>query len=155
MTKIKLVKSDKKDLGQMAEILASSGYIISKKKHKILKNMENLFSRKDVKLFSYLLKVDNNYRGYFILAVKNKHSALKDMALDKRFHGKGLSKKLLEKAIAISEKEKCEYIELTAHRKNFRAIGLYNKYSFYVIDLLRNSQPDGEDTLRMRKDLSK
>lgn len=92
--------------------------------------------------------------GYFALELKKGHKCeLSYFGIKKKYQGKGFGKIMMKKAIDIAKKEKCKEVELGVWGKNFPAIALYNKFGFYVVDIMKDRYAIGEHKLKMRKDI--
>lgn len=72
------------------------------------------------------------------------------------YQSRGLGSKLTEHAIELVRREKVGEVFLWVSSKNVKAIGLYKKYGFEVVQLVRSSRYKGRsyDYLKMRLRLS-
>lgn len=143
-------KADKKDINEIAKIEWESGYKWNKNKKECLKLINEVFDEGYCQV--YILS-NKEPIGYFALSFdKNKSLCyLNYFAVRKKYQAKGFSKTLITKAINIAKKEKSKAIELAVWGKNFPAIGLYNKFGFYVTEIIKNKYSNGDNKLRMRK----
>lgn len=148
--RIRRAKED--DIEKVAEIEYLSGYKWSQNKKKTFQMIKRLFKEKYCEI--YILE-DKKPIGYFAISFnKNKSLCyLNYFAINKKYQGLGLSKKMMKEVINISKIKGCEAIELAVWGKNFPAIILYSKFGFYVTEITRNKYPHGDSKLRMRKDL--
>lgn len=64
--------------------------------------------------------------------------------VDPEYRGKGVSKKLIEAALAIYEEENVDIATLEAVKGNKKAISLYEKYGYKTVDELVHLQHKGE-----------
>ena len=144
-------KATIKDAETIAEIEWESGYRWRKCKKDCIKLVNSIFNEWHDKV--YVIKIKKEPIGYIALSNKNKETELDNMGIRKKFQGKGFSKLLMNKAINIANKNKSKEIYLNVWAKNFTALSLYNRYGFYVIDIKKKHYPNGDDKLRMRKDL--
>ena len=74
-------------------------------------------------------------------------------AVIKSQQGKGYASLLKKKSILIARRNNCKCIESTVWAKNFKMIGLNNKFGFYVYDIKKNFYPNGDSKLVMMKEL--
>ena len=144
-------KATIKDSYQLVDVEWESGYRWNKGR----KDCEVLINRifTEWKDEVYILENGKDCIGYIALSHENKGTELDNMAVRKDFQGKGYSKLLIKKAIILAKKNKSKSIFLNVWSKNLKAISLYNKNGFYVIDVKKNHYKNGDDKLRMRKDL--
>lgn len=72
------------------------------------------------------------------------------------YQSRGLGSKLTAHVIELARREKVSEIFLWFSSKNVKAIGLYKKYGFEVVQLVRSSQFEGKsyDYVKMRLHLS-
>src|SRR3989338_2135494 len=148
--RVKRAKED--DVKKVAEIEYLSGYKWSQNKKKTFQMIKKVFKEKYCEI--YVLE-DKEPIGYFAISFDKKKSLgyLNYFAINKKYQGLGLSKKMIKKVINIFKIKECEAIELAVWGKNFPAITLYSKFGFYVTEITRNKYPNGDSKLRMRKDL--
>jgi len=140
------------DAKEISNLEYNSGYKWRDSKKEELKRVENIFSKGYVDI--YILK-DKSPAGYFAISFdrRKKICYLNYFAVSKKFQGKGFAKLMMKKIISIAKKNKCKSIELAVWAKNFSAIGLYNKFEFRFIEIKRDYYPNGNDKIRMRKEL--
>lgn len=75
------------------------------------------------------------------------------IAVTPELQGKGWGRYFLQSLLNMADR--AEYALLEVRRNNTRAIGLYEKFGFYIINVRRRYYRNGEDALVMRKDLRK
>lgn len=141
------------DIEKIARIEWESGYKWNKSKDECIKLANKTLNENDSK--TYILE-NNKPVGYFAVSFnKNKKICyLNYFAIKRKYQGKGLSKSLIKKAINVANENKCNEIELWVWGKNFRAIGLYNKFEFYVSDIISDKYQNGDNKLKMKKELT-
>lgn len=149
---MKIKKGTIKDINTIADIEWKSGYKWNKNKEECIKLAKRLFDEGYCDIYILYIKEP---AGYFAMAFnKNKKVCyINYFAIKKQYQGKGLSKIMIKKAIDISKKSKCKEIELAVWNKNFPAISLYNKFGFFVFDIKRDKYPNGDNKLKMRKEI--
>lgn len=144
-------KASIKDIDKLVYIEMSSFYNWAMNKKKFKSHLSRILALDGVNYF--ILEDKNKPIGYFLTTIKGKICYLNYFALVKRAQGKGLSNLLIRKVIFFANSKRCKAIELTVWAKNFRAIILYSKYNFQVIDIKRKYYSNGDDKLRMRREL--
>ena len=154
---IKIRKAMLKDREPVAEIEYKSKDKNSslKKWHQNQKEtyemIEKIFKEKYFDV--YILEVNKSLIGYFAISFNKKKKVcyLNYFAIKKRFQGKGLSKLMMKKAIYLARKRKCRTLGLAVWAKNFKAIGLYNKFGFFVKSIKKRYYPNKDDKLIMER----
>jgi ribosomal protein S18 acetylase RimI-like enzyme len=149
---MKIRKATEKDKKEISEIEYQSGYKWNQNKKITDKLAEKLFKEKYCEIF---ILEDKKPLGYFAISFgkKKKVCYTNYLAIKKKFQGKGNSKLMLKRILSIAKKKKCKAIELAVWSKNYPAIGLYNKFNFYVCSVKKNYYPNKDDKLRMRLEL--
>ena len=148
---MKIRKASKKDAEDIANIEWESGYLWNENKKECLKLARRIFYEGYCEV--YVLEDSRDKIGYFAISQKGKLFYLNFFAIRKKFQGRGFSKLMMNKTIYLAKQNKMRAIELTVWGKNFPAISLYTKYGFYVTDIKRKYYKNGDDKLRMRKEL--
>lgn len=152
---MKIRKAKIEDVKLMVKINSSSGYKWKGNPKKVKKYILEDFNKKDSKnFFPFIVEINKKPIAYFILSIKDKKECHFDfLSITKGFQNKGIGKKILQTAIRISKKKKCKKISLMVWQKNFKAIGLYNKFGFYVTDIKDNYFKNGDSKITMQKKL--
>ena len=142
-----------KDLDIIANIESNSGYRWGMGKEEAKEMIKESINNKKSEF--YILYTNIKPVGYIVLSFnkKNKICYSDFTAVIKSKQGKGYSSLLKEKSILIARKNNCKYIESTVWAKNFKMIGLNNKFGFYVYDIKRNFYPNEDSKIVMRKEL--
>ncbi|PIN89932.1 hypothetical protein COU60_02460 [Candidatus Pacearchaeota archaeon CG10_big_fil_rev_8_21_14_0_10_34_76] len=148
---MKLRKATIKDADEISEIEWESGYRWNKNKKDCGILVNKIFSKWKDEV--YIIENNKIGIGYIALSHENKETELDNMAVRKGFQGKGYSKLLIKKVISLAKKNSSKGILLNVWSRNFKAISLYNQTGFYVIDIKKNHYKNGDNKLRMRKDL--
>lgn len=143
------IKQD--DLDKLVNIEMHSSYIWGMRKEKFRNHLERILLLRSI--IGYILEIGKKGIGYFIMAIKSRSAHLNYFAIIKPYQNKGLSNIMMKKLISVAKSKRCKEIELTVWAKNYRAIGLYNKYGFYVTNIKRKYYDNGDDKIRMRLDL--
>ena len=95
---------------------------------------------------------ENELLGYIGWAVVYGEAEITNVAIDKKFRGHGYGNVLMEKAIAVIEKEDNKNVFLEVRAGNKPAIGLYDKFGFKEIGVRKNFYRfPTEDALVMMK----
>ena len=77
------------------------------------------------------IKNSDKLIGFIILEdVLDKHCFLRNIGIDKTFHGKGLGFALLNKALLMVKEKGCTKCFLWVDEGNIKAINLYKKVGF-------------------------
>ena len=147
---MKIRKATFKDVDKLVRIEMNSGYKWGMKKEKFASHLKRILNLKYSRCF---ILESKRAIGYFLVNIERKSCYLNYFAIIKSRHGKGYSKIMIGKAISFAEKQNCKKIELGVWAKNFPAIGLYNKYGFYIFEIKRKHYSNRDDKLRMRKEL--
>ncbi|WP_340695865.1 ribosomal protein S18-alanine N-acetyltransferase [Hydrogenobacter thermophilus] len=96
----------------------------------------------------YVLELDGNVIGYFILWVIYDTATLMNFAIKKSYWGMGYGKKLLS-FLVDSFKDKVSSISLDVRKSNIRAIRLYKSLGFKIINERPKYYSDGENAYQM------
>jgi ribosomal-protein-alanine N-acetyltransferase len=123
-------------------------------------NSDGLFGRysKIFKHTFYIAKLAEKTVGYCVYYIKpslspygvRKSAVIYSIAVDRDHRGCGIGKQLLNISIQEMESNGINEIFLYVNKKNSRAISLYTKLGFIVIDELSNSCGEGEECYKMR-----
>ncbi|MDA0746706.1 MAG: GNAT family N-acetyltransferase/peptidase C39 family protein [bacterium] len=102
-----------------------------------------------------VLESEGRVLGAAVLLWRNKTSTgrLYSIVIAPEAQGKGLGKKLMDACEEEALKQSCTQLSLEVRADNHRAIGLYQKRGYCVIEDLPGYYPDGLSGLRMRKRL--
>ena len=147
--KIKIRKASKDDAMSIAEIGGKSGYRWAECIKDELKLAKKIISSNSL---LYIAEHKNEAVGYFALTIRNKIADISFLSVKKQHHNKGIGAKLLDCMIRLSKKNnKMSKMRIDVWAKNFPAIGLYNKFGFYVIKVMKRHYPNGDDKLVMEK----
>jgi ribosomal-protein-alanine N-acetyltransferase len=142
-------KATFKDIEKIANIEHNSGYKWGQGREAELKDAKTA-----IKIFeTYLLENKKKTIAYFALKFKKKICYIGFFAVIRSYQRKGLASKMMRKIINLARVKKCHMLRLDVWAKNFPAIGLYNKFRFYVVGIKRKYYADGDDKLVMRKNL--
>ena len=144
---MKIRKATLKDAGKVAKIEYDSGY-------RWRDNNENKEAKRILNSKwseTYILEEKKREVAYFTIAFKKKGCYVNFFSVTKSRQRKGVASRLMGKIISMARKNKCKKIGLTVWAKNFPAIGLYNKFEFYITDIKRRYYPNKDDKLRMEK----
>lgn len=147
---MKIRKATKKDFEIIADIEYSSNYYWRMNKEDEIKLAKRILESKNSQ--TYILE-DKKPVGYFVIRIRNKTCYIDFFAVVKISQKIGLGSKMMKKIILTAKSRGCKKIEVTVWAKNFPAIGFYNKFGFYVKDIKRKHYPNGDDKLKMFKEL--
>ncbi len=145
----KAVIIDAEKIGEI-EYLGEYKWRLSKEAE--IKIARNNLKRKNSE--TYMLEKNKKRIAYFTISIKKKLCRLDFLSVIKMYQRKGIGSLLMRKIISIAKNKKYKKIKLTVWSKNFSAIGLYNKFGFYVISIKKRNYPNGDDKLTMIKDIS-
>ncbi|HOV81916.1 MAG TPA: GNAT family N-acetyltransferase [Methanothrix sp.] len=123
-------------------------------------NSDGLFRRYS-KIFNhifYVAKMEDKIVGYCVYYIKpslsvygiKKNAVIYSIAVDGNHRGQGIGKQLLDISIQEMKSNGIDEIYLYANKKNSRAISLYTKFGFAVIDELLNICGEGEKCYKMK-----
>ena len=91
-----------------------------------------------------------NVLGYLILRISHPVVHILNIAVKEDVRGCGIGTSLMKKAFQITRKYNMNGLFLEVRKSNTRAISLYRKFGFEVINRIKNYyEPDGEDALVM------
>lgn len=108
---------------------------------------------------------DNPYSNFFCLEIDGvivayidiwkmfETSSIALFAVKKGFQNKGYGSSLLEYGINFCDNEKCDNISLEVRVSNEKAINLYKKYGFIIVNTRKDYYSDHEDAYLMVKPL--
>ncbi len=96
----------------------------------------------------YVIEVDGNVIGYFILWIIYDTATLMNFAIKKSYWGMGYGKKLLS-FLVDNFKDKVSSISLDVRKSNIRAIRLYKSLGFKIINERPKYYSDGENAYQM------
>lgn len=147
--KINIRKASKDDAMSIAEIEAKSGYRWAECIKDELKLAKKIISSSSL---LYIAEHKSEAVGYFALTIRNKIADISFLSVKKRYHNRGIGTKLLNRMIKLAKKNnKASKMRIDVWAKNFPAIGLYNRFGFYVIKVRKRHYPNGDDKLVMEK----
>lgn len=102
----------------------------------------------------FVVDIDNQVQGYVGIWLMGDQSQITTLGIDKQFQGQGLSKKLMEYVIDITNELKYPRITLEVRVSNNKAISLYQQYGFKQVALRKNYYQDNhEDAYLMIKEM--
>lgn len=150
---MKIRRATYKDVKDIVDIEWQSGYKWNNNYKECLKLVEKIFREGYCEV--YIMENSKDKIGYTGISfdVKKKICYINYMAVKKKYQGKGMAKLLKQKQIAEAKKKKMKYLETTVWAKNFPMIALNTKQGFYVTDIKRRYYKNGDDKIRMRKNL--
>jgi len=148
--KMRIRKAFIKDAEKIANIEISSGYKWRMKKEEELKMARRILNSKNSRV--YILE-NKKQIGYFVIRFKKRICYIDFFAIIKSEQSKGFGSTLMESIINKARKNRCKKINVSVWQKNFQAIGLYNKFGFYIIGIKREHYPNKDDKLIMEKKL--
>ncbi len=114
--------------------------------------LNNLQSQKAVKeqitkgVEYFLLKMNDNYVGYFALEYKDKKLFLSKIYLKQQERGKGYARKILDFIQVLALEKGINKISLTVNKNNTDSIDIYKKLGFYIADSV--VEPIGKDFIK-------
>lgn len=128
-------------------------------------NSDGLFRRYS-KIFNhifYIAKIMGETVGYCVYYIKpslslrgvRKSAVIYSIAVDSNHRGQGIGKQLLNVSIQEMELNGIDEIFLYVNKENSRAMSLYAKFGFVVIDELPDICGDGEECYKMKLELKK
>lgn len=97
-------------------------------------------------------EVNNFLVGYIISSILNNVGLIISLAVDNKWRGKGIGKKLLEVALQQLS-NKVNRVELQVRVSNESALRFYLNFGFKIEKRIKEYYPDGEDAYLMTKDL--
>lgn len=140
-----MVTSDLDEIVKMENELFSSPW---KKEDFRYQVEENEFSH------DYVLETEGEIIGYVGFWTLFEHAQITTLGVARKYQGKGFSKLLMEKALAVACELGCEDMSLEVRVSNTRAIGLYEKYGFIQINVRKSYYENPiEDAYLMMKPL--
>jgi len=145
---MKIRKASIIDKKTIFDIEWKSDYRWNDNKKEVMEMVEDNLKSKDD---SYILEVSNKPIGYFTIGYRKNVSYVHFLAIIKSYKRKGLAKKLLKKAFALSRNKGCKKIVVQCWAKNFPVIILNTKLGFYVSDIKHNFYPNKDSKLKMEK----
>ena len=84
--------------------------------------------------------------GYIVGVIQYKNVGhIYSIAVDERYRGRGIGKKLIKKLLEKFIEKKCKTIRLEVRPSNIAAQNLYDKIGFRKNYLVKKYYPDGED----------
>lgn len=145
----KAKRENSEDARAIAEIEAKSGYRWAEYIKDELKLAKKIINSNSL---VYIAEHKGETVGYFALTFRNKIADIDFLSVKKKYHSKGIGTKLLNCVIKLAKKNnKVSKISIGVWAKNFPAIGLYNKFGFYVAKVRKRHYPNGDDKLIMEK----
>lgn len=118
---------------------------------------KNFFSKKE--LLSFLEKFPEGFLvakeggeicGYGICQKMENLGKIVSLAVRKKWQKNGFGTKILGEMIKILEKAGVKEIILHTKVENFRAINLYKKFGFKILERIKNYYLDGSDAFLMK-----
>lgn len=111
---------------------------------------QEITSNEFAHLFVY--EVEGEIIGYYGLWILFEQAQITTIGIKPSFQGKGFSKVLMDDLIQRAIDVACEFISLEVRISNFKAIQLYKKYGFEVVNIRKNYYQDNyEDAYLMVK----
>lgn len=144
---MRIRKATSKDAEEIAEIEFRSRYRWRENRKNELKSAEKLLKSKSQ---VYIAELNKKIVGYIALNIKS--NSIEFLAVNKKYHGKGIGTKLMNYVIKAAAK-KINRIRISVWGKNYAAINLYNKFGFNVVKIKKNFYPNKDAKLIMEKKL--
>ncbi|MDO5047535.1 MAG: ribosomal protein S18-alanine N-acetyltransferase [Anaerococcus sp.] len=105
-------------------------------------------------LHHYVYEEDSIVKGFYIASLVLDMVEIFTIAVDEKFRQEGIGSLLLEDLIFRSKKRGAKEIWLEVSTKNYKAIGLYEKYKFEKMGIRKNYYHKiGEDAYNMKRTL--
>lgn len=107
---------------------------------------ENPFSK------MFVLELDGTIIAYYGIWITFEECQITTIAVDEKYRGNGYGDKMMRDLIHIAKEENCERISLEVRISNEKAMNLYKKYGFEVINTRYGYYEDNhEDAYVMMK----
>ena len=118
------------------------------KQHFYYEIEENVFSQ------LYVLEEENEIVGFIGFWITFEQCQLTNIAIAKKWQGKGYSKVLMKHMIQKAQEAHCEHISLEVRKSNHRAQQLYRSFAFIEVNKRERYYTDNyEDAIIMVKGL--
>ena len=107
--------------------------------------------------------ISSNYIHYFVLLEEDEvcgflecsiiapESELFEIAIDKKFQGRGFSKTLMDFYLNFANQNGCDTIFLEVNNMNMKALNLYRKYGFSEYGKRKNYYGENQDAILMKR----
>lgn len=129
---MRIRKARKEDLINLVNLEFKVGFFKTKKE--LIDFFEQLFQ--NLNEFIYVAEITGKIVGYRSFEKKGIVAEPGFLSVSKKFQGKGIGASLMKKSIIEAKKLGCVKMKLSVRNNNFIAIGLYNKLSFEVIEVV-------------------
>lgn len=130
---------------------------IEKKVHVVPWSVENLRAELLKPYSQFLLftddETDSEIAGYIVFWMMFDETQILNVAVDLPYRGLGYAKKMIRKAMAMTQNKGIRKIVLDVRRSNLPAVQLYQAMGFHVTHIRKNYYADGEDAFLMAMNL--
>ena len=144
---MKIRKATLKDAEDIARVERNRGWS-NRIKFDPLERTKKLFKEKGAYVF--VAVNENNVRGYRAFIKKGKEAAPGYLSIDKKFQNKGAGSALMKYSINYASKLGCNKMTIWVNNDNFKAINLYNRLGFQIMQIIKRK---GKLKLKMEKKL--
>ncbi len=93
--------------------------------------------------------------GYIVACGKGKSVNLDSLAVARKYRNLGIGSRMLRMVVRRLKNKGIKRISLTVKTSNKKAIYLYKKMGFEIVEMIRNHYRNGCDAYKMEKSLSR
>lgn len=133
---MKIRRAKKEDVKEIIKVEKGSGY--HKKKFNAEAFVKKLFEDKNEII--YVAEKEKKIIGYRSFNKRNKLADSGQLAIVKKYQRRGIGTKLLKKSLIDAKKMGCNKMVIYVRNTNFAGIGLYNKFNFEVIGIIKQNK---------------
>ncbi len=123
------------DIENIARVELDSGY--HKKKFDAISFVKKLFENNNEII--YVSELNKKIIGYRSFNKKNKLADSGQLSVIRKYQGKGIGTKLLKRSLMDAKKLGCNKMIIYVRNTNFAGIGLYNKFNFEVVEIIKQN----------------
>jgi ribosomal-protein-alanine N-acetyltransferase len=103
--------------------------------------------------FPFVAAADGAVAGYVCLMSLFEEAQILDIAVDPRQRGRGIARRLMERAFVVARAQGAEFVALEVRASNAAAIALYERLGFVRTGVRRGYYEGKEDAVLMERSL--